>query len=158
MANDFFGGLGGLMKGLTNFMPDDDPNAKVLKTTSALQELQTDEARILGEIGQKILPELGGRADFDSLVTELKIVREKMAKAQEELSAAKSAKEQTAKEAAAAQAQARCPVCGYDNAPGTKFCQDCGGKLGGDKTFCTSCGAQNPPGTRFCGECGARVG
>lgn len=30
MEDDLFGGLGGLMKGLSSFMPQDDPDAKLI--------------------------------------------------------------------------------------------------------------------------------
>jgi class 3 adenylate cyclase len=46
----------------------------------------------------------------------------------------------------------RCPSCGHDNAPGQKFCGECGGGLA---AACPSCGAENAPGQKFCGECGA---
>ena len=47
-------------------------------------------------------------------------------------------------------------VCGKENAPGTKFCQECGAKLEAfDKRICI-CGAEIAPDVRFCGECGAK--
>lgn len=78
----------------------------------------------------------------------------------------------------------KCPKCGHDNAPGVKFCSECGTKLGsasqdeiicphcGKKTkngkFCNECGApliakcpkcghENAPGTKFCNECGTKL-
>ena len=50
-----------------------------------------------------------------------------------------------------------CTACGAENAPGTKFCKECGAKLelpaaqpaaGAEraKVFCTACGAENLPG------------
>jgi class 3 adenylate cyclase len=47
-----------------------------------------------------------------------------------------------------------CPSCGAQNAPGQKFCGECGAALTG---VCASCGTQNPPGQKFCGECGAAM-
>ena len=44
-----------------------------------------------------------------------------------------------------------CPSCGNENAPGQKFCGECGTPLG---CPCPSCGAANAPGEKFCGECG----
>ena len=50
-----------------------------------------------------------------------------------------------------------CPSCNKMNAPGTKFCQECGTKLEvPDKRNC-SCGAEIAPGVRFCSECGAKI-
>jgi uncharacterized OB-fold protein len=79
-----------------------------------------------------------------------------MAAAQATLDAAK-ADQEAAEAAKKAQTDAvTCSSCGHVNPEGTKFCQECGGKLGASgKTFCTSCGCELAPGTRFCGECGA---
>lgn len=48
----------------------------------------------------------------------------------------------------------RCPQCGFDNPPGTKFCGRCGSKLG---IPCPACGTPNPEHFTFCGTCGARL-
>jgi uncharacterized OB-fold protein len=63
--------------------------------------------------------------------------------------------------AGAAAAGIACPSCGTANAPGTKFCRECGAKLP-DKPApvagaCPSCGSANAPGTKFCRECGAKL-
>ncbi len=47
-----------------------------------------------------------------------------------------------------------CTNCGADNAPGQRFCGECGTRLA---TACPSCGASNAPGQKFCGGCGSRV-
>jgi hypothetical protein len=51
--------------------------------------------------------------------------------------------------------QTICPQCGKPAGEG-KFCNNCGAPLALIK--CPKCGAQNPAGTRFCGECGTRLG
>ncbi|MGH2374874.1 MAG: zinc-ribbon domain-containing protein, partial [bacterium] len=48
----------------------------------------------------------------------------------------------------------RCPRCSFDNPAGTKFCGQCGTRLG---ALCHSCGALNPEGFAFCGSCGASL-
>jgi predicted amidophosphoribosyltransferase len=48
-----------------------------------------------------------------------------------------------------------CPSCGTHNAPGQKFCGECGAPLA---VLCSSCGSLNPPGQKFCGECGVQLG
>jgi class 3 adenylate cyclase/tetratricopeptide (TPR) repeat protein len=48
-----------------------------------------------------------------------------------------------------------CGSCGHENAPGQKFCGECGSTL---SNACASCGTVNAPGQKFCGECGAPVG
>jgi len=44
-----------------------------------------------------------------------------------------------------------CPICGYDNPPGMKFCGMCGTRLA---QACPTCDFANPPDFRFCGQCG----
>lgn len=47
-----------------------------------------------------------------------------------------------------------CPSCGKKNAPGTKFCQECGTpcSANGGARIC-ACGAEVASGVKFCGEC-----
>ncbi|MBI3747012.1 MAG: AAA family ATPase, partial [Chloroflexi bacterium] len=47
-----------------------------------------------------------------------------------------------------------CPSCGAVNAPGQKFCGECGTPLA---RTCRECGTSNAPSQRFCGECGASL-
>lgn len=55
----------------------------------------------------------------------------------------------------AAPAGVPCPKCGTPNAPGLKFCGNCGNNLAGQT--CPSCKAAVPAGKKFCGECGAKM-
>ncbi|MGE5529560.1 MAG: zinc-ribbon domain-containing protein [Patescibacteria group bacterium] len=48
-----------------------------------------------------------------------------------------------------------CPQCGKPAGEG-KFCNNCGASLTMAK--CPKCGAQNSAASRFCGECGTRIG
>ena len=47
----------------------------------------------------------------------------------------------------------RCPRCGQEVPPGSRFCQYCGGDLSGVR-FCPSCGFQLRDGVNFCAQCG----
>ena len=47
-----------------------------------------------------------------------------------------------------------CPDCGAENAPGRRFCRQCGRALA---LACPACGAANDPGDRFCGHCGSAL-
>ncbi|HEX3049003.1 MAG TPA: zinc ribbon domain-containing protein [Bacillota bacterium] len=51
--------------------------------------------------------------------------------------------------------QTFCPKCGKPAGEG-KFCNNCGAPLGMIK--CPGCGTGSPTGTRFCGECGIKLG
>jgi len=48
-----------------------------------------------------------------------------------------------------------CPTCGKPNSAGTKFCNDCGAKMGASQVPCVKCGAELREGAKFCSECGA---
>jgi len=166
MAKDLFGlgGLGGALGGLvgglakSGLVNKDDPSMKAFTAQSELADLQKQEAEILQEIGRAAFekdPSAWPQAD------KLKLLRANIAeaegaaeKAKQEAEAAKQAKDAENAAKAAADAIWRCPSCGHQNPEGTKFCQECGAKLG--KTFCTACGAELAPGTRFCGACGAK--
>jgi len=55
----------------------------------------------------------------------------------------------------AAAAGVACAKCGHQNAPGAKFCTECGAKQGA--TTCANCQAELSPGAKFCNECGQKV-
>lgn len=150
MSNDIFGGL---FKGLSNFMPSDDPDAKIFSATNTLNDLQQQEEQIYAKIGKKVLPLINGNAEYTDLLDELRVVQKKLVEANATLKAAQAEKE-TAEQASES---ALCPGCGQENPPGTKFCQNCGTKLGSAFIVCQGCGAKNKAGTRFCGECGNKL-
>jgi class 3 adenylate cyclase/tetratricopeptide (TPR) repeat protein len=47
-----------------------------------------------------------------------------------------------------------CLNCGTQNAPGRRFCMECGAAL---TVACPDCGSPNEPGSKFCGVCGHRI-
>ncbi|UWG99144.1 zinc ribbon domain-containing protein [Dehalobacter sp. DCM] len=154
MANDLFGGLSGLMKGLSGLMPQENLDLKLFNAQNELADLKRQVEEIYAEIGKQAYernPNEWPQSD------KLKLLQSNIAAAEvtrDSLGAEKQ-KEEAAK--AAEEAKSHCGSCGYQNPEGTKFCQECGAALGAPaKTFCTSCGTELAPGTRFCGECGAR--
>jgi hypothetical protein len=59
----------------------------------------------------------------------------------------------------------RCAACGTDNAPGMKFCGNCGAGLSVAPSpppvatgKCLACGTDNAPDMKFCGNCGNKLG
>ncbi len=69
--------------------------------------------------------------------------------------AAAVAAPQPAAATAAPQPGDSCPKCGNTVPAGTKFCPECGSKLG--QSFCSECGAKVMPGMKFCAECGNKL-
>ncbi|EPK3140290.1 double zinc ribbon domain-containing protein, partial [Enterobacter cloacae] len=45
-----------------------------------------------------------------------------------------------------------CPNCKASNAPGARFCQQCGTSL--VPSACAQCGTTLQPGAKFCAQCG----
>ena len=148
------GGLGGLMKGLTNFMPQDDPKTQLLKLQTEVSDLKKQETDLYTEIGKKAVQQYGLES-FGDMADRMKLIRSNIAAAEAKLKDAQSAEEERERAEKQARQGRTCPACGHENPEGTKFCQECGGKLGGVK--CPSCGADNGPGVKFCNECGTRL-
>lgn len=148
--NDLFGGLGSLMKGLSGFMPQDDPDVKLMSAQAEIAELEQQQTAIYAQIGRQTLER--GRGAFPDLESKLQLVQTNLLETQNKLKSAQAEKDSKK----AAQLANTCPACSHVNAEGTKFCQECGGKLGALK--CTSCGTSLAPGARFCAECGAKQG
>lgn len=164
MGNDLFGnlggGLGGLVKGLSSIMPQDDPAVKMMNAHTQVSDLQKQEQQLYAQIGRMAIEQYGMDA-FGETAEKLRLVQSNLQIANKELNAQKAEQEAAKAEEEArrraeeeAAAAFRCPSCGHINPEGTKFCQECGAKIGA--SACVSCGAPLPPGSRFCGECGAR--
>lgn len=154
MAGNILGSLGnleGLVKGFAGLMPQDKPETQMLKASSELDGLKREEAELFAEIGRAAFeqnPENWPQGEkLKILKTEIEEIEAKFKALEEQRLAAEQAKE-------ASESARRCPSCGHLNNDGTKFCSQCGAKLG--KSACSSCGAELGPGVRFCGACGAR--
>lgn len=151
---DLFGGLGGLMKGLSGLIPQDDPDVKIMTAQSEVSDLQKQETELYAQVGKLALAK--GSVHFPELENKLCLVHENLSIAQEKLKNALAEKD--AKEAAirAEEEKQTCSSCGNRNPDGVKFCQECGAKLG-VITKCPNCGSKLISGARFCGECGSKL-
>ena len=58
---------------------------------------------------------------------------------------------------AVAAATMMCPSCSAQIPAGSKFCPQCGGKIGGEM-ICPNCKADVPEGSQFCPNCGTKIG
>jgi|GEM_PF-80389 len=152
MSEDIFGGFGGLMRGLSGLMPQDDPNVKLLNLQSRLDELKNEEMSVYADAGKSAISEDPGR--FREHAEKLSQIRKNIAAAESELAAARQNMQKAEEEEKRSEEMRTCPQCGFCNPEGVKFCQECGTKLG--PHVCRACGAQLTPGTKFCGSCGAR--
>lgn len=141
-----------MLKGLSGFMPQDDPDVRLFAAQSELSELQKQELALYAQIGRQALAQGGGQ--FPELESRLSLVQENLSAAQARLQSVQAEKEAAEAATRAKEESQTCASCGNVNPEGVRFCQECGAKLGASE--CSACGAPLPPGTRFCGECGAR--
>lgn len=153
MANNLFGGL---MRGLSEFIPQDDPKMKVFSVQSELSGLKEKENNIYMEIGKEVVAVQGLEA-FPKYREKLMLIQSNIRELEDSLNEAKAQKEMQEKQAKEEAAKKTCPNCGHVNPEGTKFCQECGGAMVRKEMFCPQCGAKLEGGTRFCGNCGSKV-
>lgn len=162
--SDFLSGLGGLIKGMQPLMgeeakKDASMNAFLLKTE--VSELSGRKQAALARIGQAVYDahcQSGKYNEFSEIYTELEDIDKMLQRKQAEAQQAEHAAEEK-KRAEERERDARiCKNCGADNEPGTKFCGECGAKLGSpEAAACPKCGTENAPGTKFCGNCGNKL-
>lgn len=153
--SDLFNSLGGLMKGLSGLMPQDDPKAQLMKLQGEVSELKKQEKELYIEIGKKAEATYG-LDSFGEAADRMKLVRANLAAAEQKLAAAQGEAEKREAEERKAKEGRTCPQCGHVNNEGTNFCQECGSKLG-VQNLCPECGAENPPGMKFCNNCGKKL-
>lgn len=147
--------LSGLMKGLSSFMPQDEPATQYLKLQGDVTDLKKQEAELYAQIGMQAIEQYGLES-FGEIADQMKLVQSNLAAAQQKLNAAKAEVDEKERQQKEALAERTCSQCGCENPEGTKFCQECGNKLG-VQNRCASCGAENAPGVKFCQECGRAI-
>lgn len=135
-------------------------NSKISAETNAISELKKKIGNIIFEYyqkGESLPPEIG------ELCESIKNSQATIETLQNEIAAIKSDGVKPAATQPRAHSQAgaiACPACGASNAPGVRFCSECGSRLeaeGPAKRICPSCGAEVEAGVRFCGECGGKM-
>ena len=152
MGNDMFGGL---MKGLSSVLPQDDPNIKKFTAQSKINDLKEEETGIYAELGKKVMEEEPGK--YPGFEERLRAVRMELSEAESGAKKADMEAKEAEKVKEAETAKRTCPGCGTINEEGVKFCSECGTEIGQGLT-CPGCGAALSPGTKFCGSCGTKVG
>ena len=159
--------LTGLVKGLSGFMPQDNPDVKIFNAQTEMKEIAEKIEKVYARLGKQVY-EAGGSEAYPQIKAELDMLTANRNAAAERLQAAKdekSVKERTeADERARREAEEsayRCPNCDARYPEGSKFCQECGSKLEpcqvANNQFCPGCGNEIPTGHRFCQKCGTKI-
>ncbi|MDD2955181.1 MAG: hypothetical protein PHD67_02570 [Oscillospiraceae bacterium] len=76
--------LGGLMKGLSGFMPQDDPAVQLMTAQSEVSDLVEKEKELYAEIGKKAAEQYG-LDSFGPLADRVRLVQSNLSSAQERL-------------------------------------------------------------------------
>jgi uncharacterized OB-fold protein len=160
--------FGGLMKGLkplmdvTGVKPDESMQLTIVQ--GEVMELEGKKREVLAELGQATYDMVKSNTlnneKLLSLCTKVDEAESQLNLKRAELEKSQRAAEEKKREEEAKLASRTCPSCGEVNPEGTRFCQNCGSKLGIEKpsgNVCKACGAANSPESRFCGECGAKL-
>ena len=162
--------LTGIVKGLSGFMPQDDPDVKIFNAQTEVKEFSEKEEKIYARLGRQVYETDGGenypeiRAELDLLVANKQAAESRLQAARDEKAALERAEaEERARREAEGQAHS-CPNCGAYNPEGTNFCQECGTRLTqpvqqapAAKRFCPNCGTEVVAGHRFCSGCGTKM-
>lgn len=161
--------IDGLIKGVSGFLPQDDPDVKILTAQTELRELSEKEEKIFARLGRAVYDTNGGES-HPEIKAELEVLLNNRHEAEQRLQAARD--EKALREKAEVEERARreaeeeahsCPNCGTFNPEGTNFCQGCGTRLAppaqapASKHFCPNCGAEVATGYRFCCSCGTKI-
>lgn len=162
--------LTGIVKGLSGFMPQDDPDVKIFNAQTEVKEFSEKEEKIYARLGRQVYETDGGenypeiRAELDLFVANKQAAESRLQAARDEKAALERAEaEERARREAEEQAHS-CPNCGAYNPEGTNFCQECGTRLTqpvqqapAAKRFCPNCGTEVVAGHRFCSGCGTKM-
>ena len=166
----FFDKLSDFAKNIGDKTTDAIETGKLQSKINSEKSLAGEELKKIGEFyynawlnGGEIAPEIlevctAAKAHYDA-ADEAQAEIDRIRAENEAAKAAAAAP--AAPEVPAAPAGIVCTACGAENAPGTKFCCNCGNKLEipapPEPKICPNCGATVADGMRFCGECGGAL-
>jgi len=166
----FFDKLSDFAKNIGDKTTDAIETGKLQSKINSEKNLAGEELKKIGQFyynawlnGGEIAPEIlevctAAKAHYDA-ADEAQAEIDRIRAENEAAKAAAAAP--AAPEVPAAPAGIVCTACGAENAPGTKFCCNCGNKLEipapPEPKICPNCGATVADGMRFCGECGQKM-
>jgi len=153
--SELFRGLGGLMKGLSSMIPQNEGATQLHKLRREIEEMEKSADALYTQIGKQAVEQYGAEG-FGEAGAELTRIQAEVQTLQQQLEEAERAEEERKHAESAAASGKTCPACGHNNPERTQFCQECGSKLAA-QNGCPSCGASIAPGVKFCPACGTRV-
>ena len=158
--SDFFGSL---IKGIQPIMDaagiPKDESFSLITQQSELKELREKIDSLYGKAGRMLYEQhqkgLLNTPEYESVIREIDELNQELQLSESNLNNLRDALEEKENEKNRAIAVRTCRNCGFENAEGRKFCQECGTKLEQfTSVVCPACGVQNDDGVKFCGNCG----
>lgn len=162
--------IDGLVKGLSGFMPQDDPDVKIFNAQSELKEFREKEEKVYASLGRQVYEADGGegypdiKAELNLLIANRKAAESRLQIARDEKAARERAEAEERARREAEESAHSCPNCGAYNPEGTNFCRECGFRLPqpvqsvpATERFCHNCGTGVAAGQRFCSSCGMKI-
>ena len=117
----------------------------------AIVDLEAEELAKSAELGRKLVGIVPEGSEFTSLAVQIKDVSEKLTALRDELHTLGGEYKQRIFELT-------CFTCATVNSDGSRFCEECGAKLGEPpREYCMQCHTMNGQNMKFCGECGAKL-
>lgn len=152
--------LTGIVKGLSGFMLQDDPDVKIFNAQTEMKEFSEREGKIYARLGRQVYETDGGE-NYPEIRAELDL---HAANKQAAESRPRTCRGRGTCPPGSRGAEHSCPNCGAYNPEGTNFCQECGTRLTqpvqqapAAKRFCPNCGTEVIAGHRFCSGCGTKM-
>ena len=131
---------------------------KLSAMANEISALETSRLMALAEIGEKALAEICDKPDFAELREKFDGIEGRIKELKQQEAALLEEKTRFEKEEKERLIRRTCFTCKAVNPEGSRFCEECGAKLGElPREYCKNCGTVNPAGMKFCGECGSKL-
>ena len=132
-------------------MTPEELKVKSAEIDKQIIRLEQTESEFFSELGRKLLPLVPPDSEYAPLIEKIKEISDKTAELrQEKISIDEEYQNQLA--------AVTCFYCKAVSAEGSRFCEECGAKLGvPPREYCKACGTTNAPNMKFCGECGNKL-
>jgi len=131
---------------------------KLSEIMDEIADAETQRINIFAEIGEKAFSVVRDNPEFTELTGKIDEITSRFEELQQRKADLLEEKERYEKEEKERIARLTCFKCRKVSSDESKFCEECGAKLGElPREYCKNCGTLNQPNMKFCGECGTKL-